>query len=234
MRLAVIPARGGSKRIPRKNVRLFAGRPMICHAIAVAQASGVFDRIVVSTDDDEIAQVARAAGAEVPFSRPAELSTDMAGTVPVVAHALAALAWPDDGPACCLYPCVPLLQPEDLRQALALLEAGGCDHVFPVLAFTSPVQRAMRRDHQGRMQPLFPQHAHTRTQDLEPAYHDAGQFYWGWPQAWRAGAHPHAGGCSLVLRPDRAVDIDTEADWAHAEDLYTKSERRASAGNFRA
>jgi pseudaminic acid cytidylyltransferase len=220
MRLAIIPARGGSKRIPRKNVRSFAGRPMIGHAIAAAQAAGVFDRIVVSTDDDEIAAVALACGAEVPWRRPAELSGDEAGTVPVIVHALDALAWPDAQPVCCIYPAVPLLDPADLRAALARLEAGGCDFVFPVLAFDSPVQRAMRRDSEGRVQPLQPQFADTRTQDLESAYHDAGQFYWGWPKAWRAGTSPHAGGATLVLAPGRAVDIDTPEDWARAEWLY--------------
>jgi len=220
MRLAVIPARGGSKRLPRKNLRLFAGVPMVARAIAIARESALLDRIVVSTDDEEIAQLAAAAGAQVPFYRPAALADDHTGTVPVIAHALDALGWPDGHPVCCLYPCVPLLQPDDLRQALALLEAGGCDHVFPVLAFSSPVQRAMRRDAEGRAAPMFPEHTATRTQDLPPAFHDAGQFYWGWPAAWRAGTSPHAGGRSLVLPPDRAVDIDTAADWAFAEALF--------------
>lgn len=221
MRLAVIPARGGSKRIPRKNVRPFAGRPMICHAIEAARATGVFERIVVSTDDAEIADVARAAGADVPFMRPAALADDHAGTVPVIAHALDAITWPDGAhPVCCIYPGVPLLSPADLVAALRLLEEGGCDHVFPVLAFDSPVQRAMRRLGDGRVEPLQPAHALTRTQDLEPAFHDAGQFYWGWPEAWRAGRHPHHGGRSLVLPRWRAIDIDTPDDWARAEAMY--------------
>jgi pseudaminic acid cytidylyltransferase len=219
-RLAVIPARGGSKRIPRKNVKPFAGRPMIGHAIAAAQAAGVFERIVVSTDDEEIADVARACGAEVPFRRPAKLADDHAGTLPVMAHAIAALGWPDDGPVCCLYPGVPLLDPADLRRALERLQAGGCDFVFPVLAFESPVQRALRRDPQGRVQPLYPEHAQTRTQDLEPAFHDAGQFYWGRAAAWQRGDSPHAGGATLVLPAWRAVDIDTPDDWLRAEALY--------------
>ena len=220
MRLALIPARGGSKRIPRKNVRPFAGRPMIGHAIAAAQASGVCDRIVVSTDDDEIADVARACGAEVPFRRPAPLADDHAGTGAVIAHAIAALGCADTDPVCCLYPGVPLLDPSDLRRGLERLQAGGCDFVFPVLAFPSPVQRALRRDVEGRMRALQPEHLHTRTQDLEPAFHDAGQFYWGWPEAWRAGRSPHAGGVSVVLPSWRAVDIDTPDDWLRAEALY--------------
>lgn len=220
MRLALIPARGGSKRIPRKNVKPFAGRPMLAYAIAAAQAAGVFDRIVVSTDDDEIADVARACGAEVPFRRPAALADDHAGTVPVVAHALDVLNWPDGQAVCCIYPGVPLLKASDLRLALDLLEAGGCDYAFPVLPFESPIQRALRRGPQGQVQPFDPAHTLTRTQDLEPAFHDAGQFYWGWPQAWRQGGSPHQGGATLVLQPWQAIDIDTPADWARAEALY--------------
>lgn len=227
-RLAVIPARGGSKRIPRKNVRLFAGKPMIAYAIEAARTSGVFSRIVVTTDDDEIAQVARDHGAEVPFMRPPELANDHAGTVPVIAHALNALVWPDGHPVCCIYPGVPLLAPADLVQALALLEAGDCSHVFPVLAFESPVQRALRRDALGHVQPMQPAFTLTRTQDLEPAYHDAGQFYWGWPSAWRAGTSPHAGGRSIVLPAWRAVDIDTPDDWARAEALYAFHQARST------
>lgn len=224
--LAIIPARGGSKRIPRKNVRLFAGRPMIAHAIDVARASGVFSRIVVSTDDSEIAAAAREAGADVPFMRPAELANDHAGTVPVIAHALDALAWPDAQPACCIYPSVPLLDPQDIVQALRLLEEGGCGHTFPVLAFESPVQRALRRDGRGVTQPLYPEYTLTRTQDLEPTYHDAGQFYWGWPAAWRAGTSPHAGGRTIIMPSWRAVDIDTPDDWLRAEALYAFHQTR--------
>ena len=220
MRLALIPARGGSKRIPRKNVKPFAGRPMIGYAIAAAQAAGVFNRIVVSTDDDEIADVARACGAEVPFRRPAALADDHAGTVPVVAHALDALAWPDDQAVCCIYPGVPLLRASDLRAALDLLLAGGCDYAFPVLPFDSPIQRALRRGPQGQVQPFDPAHTATRTQDLEPAFHDAGQFYWGWARAWRQGGSPHQGGATQVLKSWQAIDIDTADDWARAEALY--------------
>jgi pseudaminic acid cytidylyltransferase len=221
-RLAVIPARGGSKRIPRKNVKPFAGRPMIAYAIAAAREAGVFAHIVVSTDDDEIAAVARAEGAEVPYKRPAELADDHAGTVPVVAHALRqalAAGWPVDQ-VCCIYPGVPLLRAADLRAALALLDEGTSPWVFPLLPFGTPVQRALRRDAEGRVQPLQPEYTLTRTQDLEPAYHDAGQFYWGSREAWLSGTSPHQGGRTLVLSADCAVDIDTPADWAQAELLY--------------
>ena len=222
MRLAVIPARGGSKRIPRKNVRLFAGRPMIGHAIAVAEVSGVFDRIVVSTDDDEIAEVAEAFGAEVPFRRPAALADDHAGTVPVIAHALDTLAqqgW-QASQVCCLYPGVPMLKPDDLRQAQAQLDESDFRWVLSVVAFPSPAQRALLRDEQGRLHALQPEYVRTRTQDLPMTYHDAGQFCWGLAQAWQAGETPHLGGGSVVLPPWRAVDIDTPEDWLRAEALY--------------
>ncbi|MGP9820454.1 pseudaminic acid cytidylyltransferase [Salinarimonas sp. NSM] len=222
MRLAVIPARGGSKRIPRKNVKPFAGRPMIAWAIAVARAAGVFDRIVVSTDDDEIARVAAGEGAEVPFRRPAELADDHAPTVPVIAHAVATL---EEGGStareiCCIYPCVPLLEATDILDAHALLVAAGEGYAFPVVAFESPVQRALARDADGRTRPLFPHFAQTRTQDLPPAYHDAGQFYWGMREAWLAGASIHEHGRTLVLPRSRVVDIDTPEDWERAERLH--------------
>jgi pseudaminic acid cytidylyltransferase len=222
MLLAIIPARGGSKRIPRKNIRDFAGRPMIGYAIAAARDAGVFDRIVVSTDDDEIAAIASEQGAEVPFKRPPELSNDTAGTVPVIQHAMQALAQAGT-PAtqvCCIYPGVPLLQARVLRQALDRLQGGGCDFVFPVLEFPSPVQRALARDADGSTRSMFPEHAQTRTQDLPPAYHDAGQFYWGTAAAWQSGRSPHLGARTIVLPSWAAVDIDTPEDWARAEALY--------------
>lgn len=221
-RLAVIPARGGSKRIPRKNIKPFAGRPMIAYAIEGAKAAGVFDRIVVSTDDAEIAAIAKDLGAELPFVRPAELANDHAGTVEVIAHAIQALA--DDGwraeQACCIYACVPMLRSGDLRDALTLLDEGDCDYVFPVAEFPSAVQRALRRDARGHTASMHPEHALTRSQDLEPAYYDAGQFYWGTATAWLAGKHPHRDARSLVLPGWRVVDIDTPDDWARAEALH--------------
>jgi pseudaminic acid cytidylyltransferase len=221
-RLAVIPARGGSKRIPRKNVKPFAGKPMIVYAIDAAREAAVFDHIVVSTDDDEIAAVAQAHGALVPFRRPADLANDHAATSPVLVHAIAQAleaGW-DVQQVCCIYPGVPLLLAQDLRDALVLLDEGLSDFVFPVLAFESAVQRAMKRDAQGRMQPMYPAFTMTRTQDLEPAYHDAGQFYWGTVAGWQSGRSAHAGGRSIVLPPERAVDIDTPEDWARAEALF--------------
>lgn len=219
LRLAVIPARGGSKRISRKNIKPFAGKPMIVYAIDAARRSGVFDRIVVSTDDDEIAAVARAAGAELPFVRPAELADDHTPTVPVVAHAIEAcraLGWQAEQ-VCCIYPGVPFIRPDDIAQALTLLNQGGACYVFPVTPFPSPIQRALRRQPDGTTQPFYPEHVNTRTQDLEPAYHDAGQFYWGTRQTWLDGLNIHANSKTLVLPEWRVVDIDTPADWERAE-----------------
>ncbi len=221
-RIAVIPARGGSKRVPRKNVRPFAGRPMIGYAIEVARRSGLFDHVLVSTDDAEVAAVARELGAEVPFQRPAALADDFTPTVPVIAHALRAaaeLGWRVDL-ACCIYPAVPLLRAEALTQALALLEAGAAPYAFPVLAYRAPIQRALKRDAQGRSAPLHPEFMQTRTQDLPPAFHDAGQFYWGRAESWLAGRPLHADACTLVCDDGSVVDIDTETDWALAEALF--------------
>lgn len=221
-RLAVIPARGGSKRIARKNIKPFAGKPMLSYAIAAAHASGLFDHIVVSTDDEEIAQLARSAGAAVPFMRPPELSDDITPTVPVVAHAVreCAAGGMAADQVCCIYPGVPLLDVADLRQGLELLQRSGSAYVFPVTTFPSAVQRALRRDPDGATRPLYPEFASTRTQDLEPAYHDVGQFYWGAARAWLDGLNIHLNGRTIVVPPWRVVDIDTPDDWQRAEALY--------------
>jgi len=221
-RIAVIPARGGSKRVPRKNLRPFAGKPMIGYAIEVAQRSALFERVIVSTDDAELAAVARELGADVPFLRPAELADDFTPTVPVIAHAIHActeLGWAARL-ACCIYPAVPLLQPQALADALALLEASDAPYAFPVLAYRAPIQRALKRDAHGRSAPLHPEYMQTRTQDLPPAFHDAGQFYWGRVEAWLAGRPLHADACTLVCDEGSVLDIDTPADWALAEALY--------------
>ena len=230
MRLAVIPARGGSKRIPRKNVALFAGRPMIAYAIAVAQESGLFDHVLVSTDDDEIAEVARGLGAQVPFVRPAELANDHAVTAAVVVHAvqrcqdLGLLAGPD-AEVCCIYPGVPLLAAQDLCRAREALQPGL--YAFAVVPFAAAIQRALRRQANGATAPFFPEHQQTRTQDLEPAYHDAGQFYWGHASTWLSGQSIHDHARTVVLPEWRVVDIDTPDDWKRAEALHAALHGRA-------
>lgn len=222
MKLAVIPARGGSKRIPRKNIKPFHGKPMISYAIAAALASEAFDRVIVSTDDDEIAQVAREYGAEVPFVRPPELADDHTPTVPVIAHAIAACQSIgfDVQEVCCIYPGVPFISTNDLRAAYEQLLATGAHYVFPVTGFPSPIQRALRRLPDGSVSPFQPEFAATRTQELEPGYFDVGQFYWGKASSWLADLNVHLNGTTLVIPEWRVVDIDTPADWERAELLY--------------
>ncbi|QXT39381.1 pseudaminic acid cytidylyltransferase [Gymnodinialimonas ceratoperidinii] len=224
MNLCVIPARGGSKRIPRKNVRPFCGKPMIGWSIEAAQASGLFQHVIVSTDDPEIAEVARAAGAEVPFTRPANLSDDSTATVPVIIHALAEAEalWGPQSHVCCLYATAPFVRPEDMRAARGLLDTTGADYAFPVTTFPFPVQRGVRLRPDGRLEMLQPEHALTRSQDLEEAYHDTGQFYWGRREAWRAGK-PLMGpdAVPLIIPRHRAQDIDTPEDWDRAEQMFT-------------
>ncbi len=222
MKIAVIPARGGSKRIPRKNIKLFHGRPMISYAIDAAIRSGVFDRVIVSSDDDEIITVALNCGAEVPFLRPKELADDYTPTVPVIAHAISAcidLGW-DINFACCIYPGVPFIAIEDLLLSHEILCQGKKNYVFPVTNFPSPIQRALRRANNGRVQPFQPENAATRTQDLEHGYFDAGQFYWGPTSSWLGGLNIHLTGHSIVIPEWRVVDIDTLADWERAELVY--------------
>jgi pseudaminic acid cytidylyltransferase len=222
MNIAIIPARGGSKRIPRKNIKLFDGKPMIAYAIGAAKSSGLFEHIVVSTDDEEIASIAREWGAETPFVRSAELANDEAATAPVVAHgvqACKALGWAF-ARVCCIYPGVPLLQVDDLRGALAVLEKDQADYCFPVAEFPAPIQRALRRMSDGTMQPFEAQYETTKTQALESAYYDAGQFYWGGAQAWLNNSRIHSSGIGYVIPAWRAVDIDTHDDWARAEAVY--------------
>jgi N-acylneuraminate cytidylyltransferase len=223
MRLAVIPARGGSKRIPRKNIKPFAGRPVIAYSIEAARDSGLFDRIVVSTDDEEIATVARAAGAQTPFVRPASLADDHTGTLAVVAHAIRTLSGTgfDAEHVCCIYPTAPLLLPASLREAHARLVETGMAFALGVASYGYPIQRALRLGSDGSVSMFGPAHAQTRSQDLEPAYHDAGQFCWGTTQAFLRGQSPlSAPTVAVVLPRQRVVDIDTPEDWELAEALH--------------
>jgi pseudaminic acid cytidylyltransferase len=222
MKLCVIPARGGSKRIPRKNIRIFCGKPMIAWAIDCALQSRLFEKVIVSTDDANIAEVARAAGAETPFLRPAALADDLTPTVPVIAHAVEAcekMGWNIEY-ACCIYPCVPFLVTSDLEDALELMQINDAFFSYPVTDYVHPIQRAMRRLPSGQMQFLQPEHEIARTQDLEKTYHDAGQFYWGKASAWKAHMKMHTAGIGLVVPNWRVVDIDNEDDWRRGELLH--------------
>jgi pseudaminic acid cytidylyltransferase len=224
--IAVIPARGGSKRIPRKNIRNFCGRPMIAWPIEAAKGSELFDRIIVSTDDAEIADVARQCGAEVPFVRPAKLADDFVGTTDVIAHAAAwALEWGWHVTAvCCIYATAPLLLSDDLLRGFSALRSRDWNYAFSATEFTSTIFRAMRWVPEGGVQMIFPEHALTRSQDLPITLHDAGQFYWGATHAWLAKARIFSESSIPVLIPQsRSQDIDTEEDWIRAESLFRSS-----------
>ncbi|WP_405122097.1 pseudaminic acid cytidylyltransferase [Pseudomonas sp. M20] len=218
--VAIIPARGGSKRIPRKNLLPFDGVPMIVRSIRTALESGVFDQVVVSTDDAEIADVARAHGAQVPFLRPAELADDFTGTAAVIVHALQQL--PTFDFACCVYATAPLLQARYLHQGLELLEQRrDKSFAFSVCSFGFPVQRALTLDGQGALTALYPEFRNTRSQDLPEAFQDAGQFYWGRSEAWLRGEVVYSPASLPVVLPRHLVqDIDTPEDWKRAEYLY--------------
>lgn len=218
--VAIIPARGGSKRIPGKNLKLFNGLPMIAWSIRAARAAGCFARVVVSTDSPAIAEVALAEGAEVPFMRPAALADDYTSTLAVVCHALEQL--PSAELACCLYATAPLVQPRYLREGLATLQAHpGSAYAFSVCSFGFPVQRALVLNGAGAVQAMYPEFRNTRSQDLPTAYQDAGQFYWGRREAWLGGEVIFSAASRPVVLPRHLVqDIDTDEDWLRAEWLH--------------
>ena len=224
MKLAIIPARGGSKRIPRKNIKHFGGKPMIAWSIEAAQKSGCFERIIVSTDDEEIAKVALHYGAETPFLRQAELSDDHTGTTPVVAHAIQWQLQHGESPTdvCCIYATAPFLQAKDLQRGLEVLNQVGCDYAFSVASYAFPIQRAIRITAAKRVEMFNPEQYNTRSQDLEEAYHDAGQFYWGRTEAWLSGKSIFSPVAAPVILPrHRVQDIDTPEDWERAKLMFS-------------
>lgn len=213
-RIAILPARGGSKRIPRKNVKPFLGTPMLHWPIAAATASGLFDRIIVSTDDQGIADAARAAGAEA-LTRPADLSDDRTGVVPVVRHALET-AGRDADSACLIYATAPFLRAEDITRGLDALD--GAAFSLSITTFPFPVQRALLRTPLGRVAMFQPEHAQTRSQDLPEAFHDAALFAWGTREAWLSGLPLYGPDTAMVDIPRHLVqDVDTPEDWTRAE-----------------
>lgn len=223
MKAAIIPARGGSKRIPRKNIKEFCGKPMIAYSIEAAVNSGCFDRIIVSTDDTEIAEVAEVYGAEVPFIRPKELSNDYAGTTPVIKHAVNWLIEHNAEPKliCCLYATAPFVTTADIKKGLQQLVDKNAAYAFSATSYAFPIQRAFK------IQPLLgvdmfdPEQFNTRSQDLEEAYHDAGQFYWGTKEAWLTEKIIFGPQSTPVILPrHRVQDIDTPEDWQRAELLF--------------
>ena len=229
MRVAIIPARGGSKRIPRKNIKPFCGKPIMSYSVEAALESTLFDRVVVSTDDDEIAQVARSFGAEIPFMRPAELSDDYTGTMDVMKHAICELALEGAkvSHACCIHATAPFVTAKNLLAGWKLLEDTQADFVFSVTSFGYPIQRAFRINDNRRISMFYPEFYEMRSQDLEHAFHDAGQFYWGLAEAF-LGNQPLFGENSapLVLPRWRVQDIDTMEDWHMAELMFDALNQR--------
>lgn len=223
MKLCVIPARGGSKRIPRKNIKDFCGKPMIGYSIEAALQSKCFDQVIVSTDDQEIAEVAESFGATVPFMRPDELSNDYAGTIPVIKHAIEWFEQDGQTPGlvCCLYATAPFVQAHTIQQAYAQLEESQADYCFSVTSFGFPIQRAIKLTQDKRVEMFSPENFNTRSQDLEEAYHDAGQFYWGKAEAFKQQKPLFSKDASPYVLPRYLVqDIDTLEDWKRAELMY--------------
>ena len=223
MSVAIIPARGGSKRIPRKNIKEFCGKPMIAWSIEAAKASDCFDKIIVSTDDQEIADIAHEWGAEVPFLRPAKLSDDHTGTIPVMRHAIQWLGthFGKIDFACCIYATAPFVLPRDLQIGWDLINGTACDYAFSVTSYAFPIQRAIRITERDRVAMFNSEHFGTRSQDLEEAWHDAGQFYWGTAEAWCSERIIFSeGSIPVKLLRHRVQDIDTPEDWVRAEWLF--------------
>lgn len=232
MKVAVIPARGGSKRIPRKNIREFVGKPMIAHSIECALECGLFERVIVSTDDDEIARIAREFGAEAPFRRPENISGDRSGTREVIEHSIDWLRQEGTIPAvvCCIYATAPFIRSDDLKQGLEELEARNWRYVFSATTFEFPVFRSFKMDATGGLEMLFPEHYETRSQDFPEVLHDAGQFYWARRDTWLSNAKIFAKTSTVIRIPRwRVQDIDTEEDWRRAEIVWRLLQSMESA-----
>ena len=221
MKVALIPARGGSKRIPKKNIKDFMGKPIIDYSVQAALHANSIDRVIVSTDCPLIAKVAEDCGAEVPFVRPSDISDDLASTHDVMLHAV---KWLEENGGvsdlCCIYPTAPFLTSDDLDAAYKNFSENEYDYVFSGTEFEYPIQRALKFD--GKTVEMFAKdHLHSRSQDLTPSYHDAGQFYWCNPEAIKNNIQIFEGASSIYLMDrSRVQDIDTISDWTFAEKLF--------------
>lgn len=223
MNIAIIPARGGSKRIPKKNIKIFHGKPIISYSIEAAIESNCFDKIIVSTDDEKIAKIAKKNGAEVPFIRPGNISNDYANTIDVIKHSI---EWFENQGcdltfACCIYPTAPFIQPSDILKGFKFIKNSEVEYVFTATDFQFPIQRAFYLNDELQPTMIQPNHINTRSQDLEPGYHDAGQFYWGTIKAFKNGLPIFKKHSKVILLPQsRVQDIDTHEDWLIAELKY--------------
>lgn len=198
---------------------------MIGHVIDTARESNLFERVIVSTEDDEISRIASEFGAEVPYQRPAELSDDYTGTTEVVAHAVNWLQVHDGrnlSAVCCIYATAVFIHPDDLAKGLTILESGDWQYVFSATTFASPISRSFYENDEGGLEMIFPENFNTRSQDHREPMHDAGQFYWGKPEAWASAARIFDKHSTIAHIPRwRVQDIDTEEDWRRAECIAT-------------
>ena len=229
-KVAIIPARGGSKRIPRKNIRIFHNKPIIARSIEAAVDSGCFERVIVSTDDKEIAAVANHYGAETPYSRHHDLADDLTPVTPVIVSVLENLIQDGFRPdaVCCIFATAPFIDPIDLEKSGDLLHSTGAEFVLPITSYPFPIQRAVRLIDENRLAMIEPENFNVRSQDLEEAYHDAGQFCWGRTQAWLSGYPVYSSVTAVYPLPRYKVqDIDTEEDWATAELLFAALDAKA-------
>ena len=221
MRIAVIPARGGSKRVPRKNIRTFAGQPIIVWPIKAALSSGLFDQVVVSTDDAEIAEVARVAGASVPFMRPENLSDDYADTKSVIRHAISELKLKTEVQVCCIYPTSVFADAQSLKEGLEKLNESKCSFVFSITSVDPSIYRSFTKATDDHITMLFPENYAKRTQDLPSLYCDAAQFYWATVGGWQSDLDIFgADSIGVFIDPSRVQDIDTESQWLAAERIF--------------
>ena len=221
MRIAVIPARGGSKRVPRKNIRTFAGQPIIVWPIKAALSSGLFDQVVVSTDDPEIAEVARMTGASVPFMRPENLSDDYADTKSVIRHAISELKLKTEVQVCCIYPTSVFADAQLLKNGLEKLNESKCSFVFSITSVDPSIYRSFTKATDDHITMLFPENYAKRTQDLPSLYCDAAQFYWATVGGWQSDLDIFgADSIGVFIDPSRVQDIDTESQWLAAERIF--------------
>ncbi len=219
----MIPARGGSKRIKKKNIKIFCGKPIIAWSIQQALKSNCFDKIIVSTDDNNIAKIAIRYGADVPFLRPKKLSDDYTGTVPVISHAIKWQIKYNQKPeyVCCIYATAPLIKIRDIKKSFKILKNSGSEYSFSATNYSYPIQRSFRIKKNKKIEMYYPKYYKSRSQDLDRAFHDAGQFYWGRSDSWLKNK-PIIGKNSIpiIIPRIRAHDIDTNEDWEIAERLF--------------
>jgi pseudaminic acid cytidylyltransferase len=223
-KVAIIPARGGSRRIPEKNIKIFAGQPIIAYSIKAAKDSNLFDRIILSTDSEKIAEIGESYGAEVPFIRPSELSDEFTGTAEVLIHAINWLNERDKFYPyfCCIYPTAPFLEKEYLVKGFDILCKTNASTAFSVTSFPYPIFRALKIDTNNRIKMFWPEHKHSRSNDLPDAYHDAGQFYWFDTKKFLQEQTIISSDSMPVFLPRYLVhDIDTPEDWQTAEIFYS-------------